>query len=113
MHFLIRTGHDHAYARGAIYQNPDQLERDGKSKIVKGPVYVVSVSGGKMYSLSKQGWSEYGAKREKAGQQIQLFQHISIDGNLLKYNSFTPTGRLFDSFQILKEGGENKLNNHF
>ena len=110
---LALQGHDHAYARGAIYQNPDQLERDGKSKIVKGPVYVVSVSGGKMYSLSKQGWGEYGAKREKAGQQIQLFQHISIDGNLLKYKSFTPTGRLFDSFQILKEGGENKLNNHF
>ena len=110
---LALQGHDHAYARGAVYKNPNQLEREGKSKIVKGPVYVVSVSGGKMYSLSKQGWGEYGAKREKAGQQIQLFQHISIDGNLLKYKSFTPTGRLFDSFQILKDGGENKLNNHF
>lgn len=110
---LALQGHDHTYARGAIYENPNQLERDGKSKIVKGPVYVVSVSGGKMYSLSKQGWDEFGAKREKAGEQIQLFQHISIDGNLLKYKSFTPTGRLFDSFQILKDDDQNKLNNHF
>ena len=110
---LALQGHDHTYARGAVFKNPNQLERDGKSKIVKGPVYVVSVSGGKMYSLSKQGWDEFGAKREKAGEQIQLFQHISIDGNLLKYKSFTPTGRLFDSFQILKDGDQNKLNNHF
>ena len=66
-----------------------------------------------MYSLSKQGCDAFGAKKEKAGEQIQLFQHISIDGNLLKYKSFTPTGRLFDSFQILKDGDQNKLNNHF
>ena len=110
---LALQGHDHTYARGAVYENPNQLDRDGKSKIVKGPVYVVSVSGAKMYSINEKGWDEFGAKREKAGEQIQLFQHISIDGDLLKYKSFTPTGRLFDSFQILKDGGENKLNNHF
>ena len=66
-----------------------------------------------MYSINEKGWDEFGAKRDKAGEQIQLFQHISIDGDLLKYKSFTPTGRLFDSFQILKDGVKNKLNNHF
>ena len=110
---LALQGHDHTYARGAVYENPNQLDRDGKSKIVKGPVYVVSVSGAKMYSINEKGWDEFGAKRDKAGEQIQLFQHISIDGDLLKYKSFTPTGRLFDSFQILKDGVKNKLNNHF
>lgn len=110
---LALQGHDHTYARGAVYENPNQLERDGKSRIVKGPVYVVSVSGAKMYSINEKGWDEFGAKREKAGEQIQLFQHISIDGNLLRYNSFTPTGRLFDSFQIIKDDNQNKLNNHF
>ena len=110
---LALQGHDHSYARGAVYNQPISLERDAKTKTVKGPVYVVSVSGGKMYPINEKGWKQFGAKREKTGEQIQLFQHISIDGNKLIYRSFTPTGKLFDRFQLLKADGKNKLNNHF
>ena len=110
---LSLQGHDHSYARGTVYENPNQLDRDGKNKVVKGPIYVVSVSGGKMYSLSQKGWDQFGAKRDKGGEQIQLFQHISIDGDVLTYRSFTPTGKLFDSFQLLKNDCINTINNNF
>ncbi len=104
---LALQGHDHSYARGAIYENPVSVIKEKNSKIVIGPVYVVSVSGGKMYSLSETGWDEFGATQEKTGERKQLFQHISIDGDRLIYQSFTATGALFDRFELFKKNGEN------
>ena len=105
---LALQGHDHTYARGAIYEKPVVIENnDGGSNII-GPVYVVSVSGAKMYSLDKSGWSKFGATQGKTGERIQLFQHISIDGDRLIYRSFDATGAIFDSFELLKENGKNK-----
>ena len=105
---LALQGHDHSYARGAVYDNPAVIEKKSMYKTVVGPVYVVSVSGGKMYSLSDEGWDEFGATKEKTGERIQLFQHISIDGDRLIYQSFTATGELFDRFELLKQNGRNR-----
>jgi len=60
----------------------------------KGTVYVVSVSGPKAYALNPK----YRDLTEKTGEQVQLFQVLSIDGGRLSYKSYTVTGRLFDSF---------------
>ena len=103
---LALQGHDHSYARGAIYEKPVVKNENHGGNII-GPVYVVSVSGGKMYSVNKSGWDEYGATQAKNGERIQLFQHISIDGDRLTYRSFTATGELFDRFELLKENGKN------
>jgi len=105
---LALQGHDHTYARGAIYEKPIVVKNDVKNQNIIGPVYVVSVSGGKMYSVKKTGWDEFGATQGKTGERIQLFQHISIDGDRLIYRSFTATGELFDRFEILKQNGKNK-----
>ena len=104
---LALQGHDHSYSRGAVYENPIAMERDKDQKTVLGPVYVVSVSGGKMYSLSEKGWGPYGATIGKKGERIQLFQHISIDGDRLIYQSFDATGALFDRFELHKKNGKN------
>ena len=98
---LALQGHDHSYARGAVFQNPLQMKKNDKNEL-KGPVYVVSVSGGKMYDVNQKGWDAFGAVRQKAGEQTQLFQHIVLEGNQLKYRSFTPTGKLFDHFVLEK-----------
>lgn len=98
---LALQGHDHSYARGAVYDKPITVEKKS-NKTVVGPVYVVSVSGGKMYSINESGWDEFGATQEKTGERTQLFQHISIDGNQLIYQSFTPTGKRFDHFKLIK-----------
>ena len=105
---LALQGHDHTYARGAIYEKPIMFDNDPKNNFIVGPVYVVSVSGGKMYSVNKSGWDEYGAIQGKTGERTQLFQHISIDGDCLIYRSFDATGALFDSFELLKQNGKNK-----
>ena len=68
---------------------------------ITGTVYVVSVSGGKMYKV-KPGWEDYGALRDRVGESKQLFQVISIDGNKLTYKSYTATGELFDAFDLVK-----------
>jgi len=104
---LALQGHDHSYARGAIYEKPVVVKNENQGGNIIGPVYVVSVSGGKMYSVNKSGWDEYGATQAKNGERIQLFQHISIDGDRLTYRSFTATGELFDRFELLKENGKN------
>lgn len=104
---LALQGHDHSYARGAIYEKPVVVKNENHGGNIIGPVYVVSVSGGKMYSVNKSGWDEYGATQAKNGERIQLFQHISINGDRLTYRSFTATGELFDRFELLKENGKN------
>jgi len=105
---LALQGHDHSYARGAVYENPIAVDNITEEKYVVGPVYVVSVSGGKMYSLSESGWGEFGATKEKTGERTQLFQHITIDGNRLIYKSFTATGEMFDRFELEKTKGKNR-----
>lgn len=105
---LALQGHDHSYARGAIFENPILVNRSDQNKALMGPVYVVSVSGGKMYSVNESGWDKFGAVQEKNGERKQLFQHISIDGDQLIYRSFTATGELFDRFELLKQNGKNQ-----
>ena len=105
---LALQGHDHSYARGAVYEKPIYAEKKSGNKTVIGPVYVVSVSGGKMYSVNESGWDEFGAKQEKNGERKQLFQHISINGDQLIYRSFTATGELFDRFELVKKNGKNQ-----
>ena len=51
---LALQGHDHTYARGAIYEKPIVVKKDNDGDNIVGPVYVVSVSGGKMYSVKNR-----------------------------------------------------------
>jgi len=86
---LVLQGHDHAYGRG---HNLNYGEIHGE----KGPIYVVSVSGPKMYRLSFEEWLERGASN------TQLYQIINIDGKRLNYEAYTAAGELYDAFQLVK-----------
>ena len=81
---LILQGHDHTYGRGT-----------GKAGNTK-PVYVVSVSGPKMYEAGNNNWME------KRATKTQLFQVIQIKGSELFYKSYTASGKLFDEFVMTK-----------
>lgn len=59
-------------------------------------MYVVSVSGPKMYEAGNKDWME------RSGAFKQLYQIISIEDNVLKLESFTTDGKLFDSFTMIK-----------
>ena len=109
---LALQGHDHTYARGSESLYEKNLLTGTNIKDATGTVYVVSVSGPKQYDI-KPTWDQYEATRHKAGENKQLFQVISIDGNKLSYRSYTAIGDLFDSFDLIKnENGINSLKNN-
>ncbi len=84
---LVLTGHDHSYGRGRATDNPA-----GGHQVM----YVVSVSGPKMYEVGDKDWMEH------SGADTQLYQVISIEGKKLIYESYSADGELFDQFQLAK-----------
>jgi 3',5'-cyclic AMP phosphodiesterase CpdA len=94
---IVLQGHDHTYCRG---QN---LPNAGKN-VKNNPVYVVSVSGPKMYGLNTSFWSD------RVASNTQLYQHISFNGGVLNYQSYTVAGELYDEFKIVKnKKGKNRF----
>ncbi len=96
---LVLQGHDHTYARSGlrVYDNvPTGVSRrdDGG-----GTVYVVSVSGPKMYGLTKSEWMR------RSAEDTQLYQIIAIDGDRLRYEARTAVGDLYDGFELRKQPG--------
>ncbi|GAA0880607.1 metallophosphoesterase family protein [Algoriphagus jejuensis] len=98
---MVLQGHDHAYARGQAHTMPGTEALDYK----KGPVYVVSVAGPKMYDVKNEDWMV----RKAFG--TQLFQTIRINGDQLEYKSYMATGELYDAFVMTKKKGGNKIVN--
>lgn len=84
---LVLTGHDHSYGRGRATDTPNQ-----KPSIV----YVVSVSGPKLYEAGDKEWMQV------KGSYLQLFQQITIDGKQLNFKAYTAGGELFDQFSLKK-----------
>jgi len=88
---LVLTGHDHTYARSNLTSGLSG--QSGKT------VYVVSVSGPKMYNLDREPWMA------RAAEDTQLYQVIRIDGDRLRYESRTARGLLYDAFELKKRKG--------
>jgi hypothetical protein len=97
---LVLTGHDHTYARSNVMAGANVQAGEA------GTVYVVSVSGPKMYQVDREPWMQ------RAAENTQLFQVIRIDGDRLTFESRTPTGLLYDAFELRKRAnGPNELIN--
>lgn len=94
---LVLQGHDHAYGRG-------MLDKGAKRPGNTGIMYVVSVSGPKMYEIgNEKSWIQ------KQGENTQLYQVITIQRDQLYFKSYTTTGELFDEFTLEKSPGGNVL----
>ncbi len=87
---LVLQGHDHAYGRGHNLSF-------GENPYYRGPTYVVSVSGPKMYNPGFGDWMEWAASN------TQLYQLIKVDGNNLRYEAYTVMGELYDVFELHKK----------
>lgn len=93
---LAIQGHDHAYGRGRGFESDGNLVYD------KGPVYVVSVAGPKMYEVKDDPWM----RRKAYG--TQMYQWININENTLTFKAYTALGELYDAFVINKDhNGQN------
>lgn len=93
---IVLQGHDHAYGRG-------MLDAEANSPGQQGTMYVVSVSGPKMYEIGDE-------KRwiQKQLENTQMYQVLTIDGDQLHFKSYTTTGELFDEFS-LRKNNENRV----
>jgi 3',5'-cyclic AMP phosphodiesterase CpdA len=86
---LVLQGHDHSYARGR------NRSLGGRWMNRRSPVYVVSVSGPKMYEVGTN-WAEV-----EIG-NTQLYQLITVDGSVLHFEAFDAVGNLVDAFSLVK-----------
>jgi 3',5'-cyclic AMP phosphodiesterase CpdA len=107
---LVLTGHDHTYQRTGFDVPATEWEPiqdfavnvptgDAVREPTVGTVYVVSVSGPKMYPLDKRDFMA----RVAVG--TQTYQIIHVDGDTLKYESRTALGELYDAFTLKKRPG--------
>jgi acid phosphatase type 7 len=94
---LVLTGHDHTYGRGISENSPHK-----KKTPLKGPVYVVSVSGPKMYMPSLAPWLQ------RAAVNTQLYQRVLVEEKKIRMESYTAAGELYDAFDIVKKGSGKK-----
>jgi len=96
---IVLQGHDHAYGRG-MQAIPSAVDTTQSSNTM----YVVSVSGPKMYDISDDVWMTRRAR------DTQLFQVITINKDKLSFEAYTATGELYDAFDLVKQDdGSNKL----
>lgn len=94
---LVLTGHDHTYGRSDLI-GMDNTSTGAAARDEGGTVYVVSVSGPKMYNSARTPWMK------RIAEDTQLYQIIGIDGDRLTYEARTATGELYDAFTLAKGG---------
>lgn len=95
---FVLQGHDHSYGRGG-----NNLPEGATIIDSTGPVYVVSVSGPKMYASNMASWMD------RAAHDLQLFQIIKVNGQVLTFQAYTTTGELYDKFQLVKKQDHTNL----
>jgi 3',5'-cyclic AMP phosphodiesterase CpdA len=92
---LVLQGHDHCYARSAKLAGNKVVD-----PAAPGTVYVVSVSGPRMYPYDPL----YQSLMAKTLSNTQMFQTVEIDGDRLKYDAYSAAGTKVDSFELRKRG---------
>lgn len=105
---LVLQGHDHSYGRTGL-KTPLDLPKGDVSNVptgltardeYHGTVYVVSVSGPKMYNVDPKPFMV------RMAEDTQLYQVIKVDGMKLVYEARTAVGELYDTFELHKEWSE-------
>lgn len=98
---LVLQGHDHTYGRTGLETPAEKSPATGTSAadIYSGTVYVVSVSGPKMYSLQRHPFMN------RHAENTQLYQIIHVDGDTLHFEAYTAVGELYDAFMLEKQAG--------
>ena len=102
---LVLQGHDHCYSRltsEAGREASAAMRKDGK---VQGPVYLVSVTGSKMYGLNDRARTQ----PDKVAEATELYQVVDVAGDSLKFRTFTASGKLYDGFDLERRTDGNHM----
>jgi hypothetical protein len=103
---LVLQGHDHCYSRLSSEVGRAAGITARKGGKAQGPVYLVSVTGSKMYGLNNRS----GTQPDKVAEATELYQIIDVDGARLKLRSYTASGKLYDGFDLeRRKDGTNRL----
>ncbi|MGE4322887.1 MAG: fibronectin type III domain-containing protein [Sphingobium sp.] len=103
---LVLQGHDHCYSRLTAEAGKTASARARADGGVQGPVYLVSVTGSKMYGLNDRS----GTQPDRVAEDTQLYQLIDVEADRLRLRTRTATGRLYDGFDLIRQAdGGNRL----
>jgi 3',5'-cyclic AMP phosphodiesterase CpdA len=93
---LVLQGHDHLYARSRKIAGGKVVAADAK-----GIVYMISVSGPKMYEITPT----FESLQAKVIPHTQMFQTVDVDPNKLVLRAYSSEGEQLDGFQLEKKNG--------
>lgn len=97
---IVLQGHDHGYGRTAFRRYaPNEPNGATFRSQDFGTVYVVSVSGPKMYRAGPNPFV-------RRAEDTQLYQIITVDRDKLVYRALTATGEAYDGFTLIKRDGQ-------
>ncbi len=94
---LVLQGHDHLYARSQKLAGGKIVAPDAP-----GTVYMISVSGPKMYQVDHDLFEPLMAK---VIPNTQMFQVIDVDGDKMILHAYSSEGDQLDGFQLEKKNG--------
>lgn len=104
---LVLQGHDHCYSRLTAEAGRDAGAAARKANGgIQGPVYLVSVTGSKMYALNDRARTQ----PDKTAEATELYQVVDVASDRLKFRTFTASGKLYDGFDLQRgDDGANRL----
>jgi len=103
---LVLQGHDHCYSRLTSEAGRDAATAARAKGAVQGPVYLVSVTGSKMYGLNDRARTQ----PDKTAEATELYQIVDVAGDRLTFRTYTASGRLYDGFVLARgKDGANRL----
>lgn len=101
---LVLQGHDHCYSRLTAEAGHDAGVAERAKTGVQGPVYLVSVTGGKMYALNDRA----GHQPDRIAEATQLYQIVDVEAQRLRFRTYTATGTLYDGFDLVRRADGRK-----
>ena len=103
---LVLQGHDHCYSRLTTEAGREASAAARGKGAIQGPVYLVSVTGSKMYALNDRA----GIQPDKVAEATGLYQVVDVAGDRLQFRTYTASGKLYDGFVLARGAdGRNRL----
>lgn len=93
---LVLQGHDHCYSRLTAETGREASAKARADGSTQGPVYLVSVTGSKMYGLNdRTPWQP-----DKVAEATELYQIVDVESGRLRFRTYTASGGLYDGFDL-------------
>lgn len=102
---LVLQGHDHCYSRLTAETGREASATARADGAVQGPVYLVSVTGSKMYRLNdRTPWQP-----DKVAEATELYQIVDVEPKRLTFRTYTASGALYDGFDLERRADGSKI----